>query len=59
MSTTQSDAKKLERTSNPSTSVRFAAEVEEVEDEDDMSFDEDMSSNFDITKLTNKKKQYL
>lgn len=24
-----------------------------------MSFDEDMSSNFDITKLTNKKKQYL
>lgn len=29
-----------------------------MEDEDDMSFDEDMS-NFDITKLTNKKKQYL
>jgi len=60
LSTTQSDAKKAERTSNPSTSVRFAAEVEEVEDEDDMSFDEDMSaSNFDINKLTNKKKQYL
>jgi len=49
----------MERTSNPSTSVRFAAEVEEVEDEEDMSFDEDMTSNFDLTKLTNKKKQYL
>ena len=57
MSTTQSDAKKAEKLSNPSTSVKFAPEVEEMDEEED-SFDEDMT-NFDINKLTNKKKQYL
>ena len=57
MSTTQSDAKKAEKVSNPSTSVKFAPEVEEMDEEED-SFDEDMT-NFDINKLTNKKKQYL
>jgi len=52
---------RAEKASNPSTSVRFANEVEQIgEQDDDCSFDNgDMTSNIDINKLTNKKKQYL
>ena len=62
LSTTQSVQKeRAEKASNPSTSVRFANEVEQIgEQDDDCSFDNgDMTSNIDINKLTNKKKQYL
>lgn len=61
LSTTQSDMKRAEKASNPSNSVRFANEVDQIGEEDeDCSFDEgDFTSNFDINKLTNKKKQYL
>lgn len=54
MSTTQSDARRAEKSSN---GVTFAHEIEEIDGED--SQDENDMTSYDLAKLTSKKKQYL